>query len=598
MIRILKKLFFLLSSKEQKYAVLLFVMVLFMAFLDMIGIASIMPFMAVLTNPELIETNEFLNLVFKFVNVYGVDTAQQFMFILGIVVLVLLVLSLTFKALTMYLQLRFIMMCEYTISKRLLTGYLSQPYSWFLNHNSSELSKNILSEVTNVISKGLSPMISLITQIIIVITILSLLIFVNPKLALISGFFIGGIYGLIYKFARNFLKIIGQERLKANQSKFKTVNEAFGATKVIKVSGLENVYIKRFDSASYIHARHQASAQTIALLPRFALEGIAFGGMMLVTLILMGSSGTFTSVAPIIALYAFAGYRLIPSIQSIYTSLTQLRFIGPSLDDLHKDLMSRKKINLINKEYSLSFNSTLILNNINFKYDNSSRLALKNINLKIYSKTTVGIVGSTGSGKTTTLDLILGLLEPNKGTMKVDGKIINRLNRGTWQQMIGYVPQHIFLADDTVAANIAFGIEKDKINLEALERASKIANLHKFVMEELPLNYQTIVGERGIRLSGGQIQRIGIARALYHNPQLLIFDEATSALDNLTEKEVMDAINKLGNKITIIIVAHRLSTVKKCEKIFLFDKGELKGEGTYDQMIENNKKFREMTQLF
>ena len=336
----LKKLFYLLSQNDKKNAVLLTMMVIVMAFLDMMGVASIMPFIAVLANPEIVETNKILNLGFNFLNGYGIETIQQFMFALGVGVLILFISSLVFKGLTMYAQVRFNMMCEYKIGQRLLEGYLNQPYSWFLGRNSSELGKNILSEVTNAVSRGLAPMTSLITQSAVVFAILALLIVVDPKLALIIGFSICGIYSLIYKFVRNFLRSIGQERLKANQAKFKIVNEALSANKVVKVGGLESVYVKRFDTAAHVHARHLASAQTIALLPRFVLEAIGFGGMLLVTLFLMRSKGTFTSIAPIITLYAFAGYRLIPAIQSIYTSVTQLRFVGPSLDGLYNDLIN------------------------------------------------------------------------------------------------------------------------------------------------------------------------------------------------------------------------------------------------------------------
>ena len=217
---------------------------------------------------------------------------------------------------------------------------------------------------------------------------------------------------------------------------------------------------------------------------------------------------------------------------------------------------------------------------------------MKNVNLTIPVNNTIGLVGKTGSGKTTTIDIILGLLEAQEGTLQVDEKIINNSNRRSWQQSIGYVPQNIFLIDNTVSANIALGERIKDIDQEAVERAAKIANLHDFIINELPLKYQTTIGERGVRLSGGQRQRIGIARALYHKPQVLVFDEATSALDNLTEKAVMDAVHNSKNDITKILVAHRLSTVRKCDKIFMFDKGELKKEGTFEELIKNSDEFR------
>ena len=248
--------------------------------------------------------------------------------------------------------------------------------------------------------------------------------------------------------------------------------------------------------------------------------------------------------------------------------------------------MKKKKIS------TLEFNKNIILNNVNFNYPNSSRTTLKNINLTISKNSSVGFVGATGSGKTTTVDIILGLLKAQEGTLEVDEQIITENNIRSWQKNIGYVPQHIFLSDDTVSSNIAFGIKSENISKESVEKASKIASLHNFVMEELPSQYETKIGERGVRLSGGQRQRIGIARALYHNPQILILDEATSSLDNQTEKAVIDAVNKLKHVRTIIMIAHRLTTVRNCDNIFILEKGELKHQGSFDELIKINENFR------
>ena len=266
----------------------------------------------------------------------------------------------------------------------------------------------------------------------------------------------------------------------------------------------------------------------------------------------------------------------MPALHQIYGSFTKITFVVPSLNRLHEDIQSLKSFNTNHDLGTLKLDKTIALKNIYYEYPNSSRTALKNINLNIPAKHTVGLVGSTGSGKTTTVDIILGLLEAQKGNLEVDGQIISKHNCRSWQKSIGYVPQHIYLADDTVSANIAFGVNPNNINQEAVEKAAKIANLHDFAINELPDKYQTVVGERGARLSGGQRQRIGISRALYNNPQVLILDEATSALDNETEKAVMDAINNLSKDITIILIAHRLNTVKNCDIVFKLEKGELR----------------------
>jgi ABC-type multidrug transport system fused ATPase/permease subunit len=306
----------------------------------------------------------------------------------------------------------------------------------------------------------------------------------------------------------------------------------------------------------------------------------------------MKQSDNFNSALPIISLYVFAGYRLMPAIQQIYSSFVSLTFTEPAINNLSEDLKNLKPINLNRDKGSISFKKSIILKNIDYNYPNSSRTALKNISLSIPIKSSIGLVGATGSGKTTTVDIILGLLEPQKGILEVDNKIITQQNTRAWQRCIGYVPQHIYLSDDTVAANIAFGVDPKNILQSKVVHASKIANLHKFITDELPQQYETAIGERGVRLSGGQRQRIGIARALYHNPQVLILDEATSALDNQTEKAVMEEVNNLNKDITIIIISHRLSTVKKCDQIFFLKNGKLESQGTFDELIKVNENFR------
>jgi ABC-type multidrug transport system fused ATPase/permease subunit len=587
----LRKLLDLLTPQERKRAGLLLGMILMMALLDMLGVASIMPFMAVLANPELVETNTTLKTAYAAASNFGVDTPEQFLFVLGILVFVLLVGSLAFKALTAYAQLRFTLMREYSIGKRLVEGYLHQPYSWFLNRHSADLGKTILSEVSTVIGGGVMPIMNLIAQGAVAIALLTLLIVMDPKLALIVGLTLAAAYGLIFKTTSGLLAHMGTERVKANQERFTAVSEAFGAAKEVKVGGLEHAYIQRFADPAKTYARHQASAQLISQLPRFALEAIAFGGMLLVMLYLMAQSGSFSSALPIIALYAFAGYRLMPALQQIYGALTQLRFAGPALEALHKDLMSLKPASANAQQPAMPLFQAITLNNIVYRYPNAAMPALKGISLTIPAKSTVGLVGATGSGKTTTVDLILGLLDAQEGILAIDGQPITDHNKRAWQRAIGYVPQQIYLADDTVAANIAFGIEPEQIDQGAVEKAAKIANLHEFVTSDLPQGYAATVGERGVRLSGGQRQRIGIARALYHNPQVLILDEATSALDNLTEQAVMEAVHNLGHEITIILIAHRLSTVRQCDQIYLLQRGEVKASGTYDQLVASSQQF-------
>tara|TARA_B100001057_G_C22860411_1_gene954286 strand:+ start:965 stop:2755 length:1791 start_codon:yes stop_codon:yes gene_type:complete len=589
----INKVLSLLTVRERRQAFLLMVMLLVMALLDTIGVASILPFISVLTNPNLIETNSILRAMFEFSIIFGVENNKQFLFALGIVVFILLVTSILFKAFTSYVQLSFVQMREYSIGKRLVAAYLHQPYSWFLNKHSAELGKNILSEAGMVVGGFLKPLIDVIARVMVALMLIILLILVDPKLAIIIGFTLGGAYVIIFYLIRGFLNKIGKRRLIHNDIRFKSVNEAFSAAKEVKVGGLEQIYIKLFSNSAKIYARASAASVVVGQLPRFFLEAIAFGGVLLIILYMMGQSDNFNSTLPIISLYVFAGYRLMPALQQIYASFVTVTYSAPTIDKLISDIQNLKPFQSNQDEGVLLFKKEISLKNIYYNYPNASRTALKDISFVIPAKSTVGIVGATGSGKTTTVDIILGLLEGQKGNLEVDGKIITKQNSRSWQKSIGYVPQQIFLSDDTVEANIAFGVEPEDISKEGIEKASKIANLHEFIINELPHKYKTTIGERGVRLSGGQRQRIGIARALYHNPQVLILDEATSALDNQTEKAVMDAVNNLNKDITTIIIAHRLSTVKKCDQIYLLKKGQLESQGTFEELIKINESFRE-----
>jgi len=569
-------------------------MVLIMAFLDIIGVASILPFMTVLVSPELIQTNTLLQTAYSYSRYIGIQTVEEFLFALGVLVFALLVFSLTFKAFTSFTQSRFVMMFEYSIGKRLVESYLHQPYSWFLNRHSADLGKTILSEVSVVINKVIFPLVTLIAQSVVTFALLILLISVDPFLAISAGVLLGGGYAGIFVIMSSRLKRLGHSRAKANQERFMLVTEAFGAAKVVKVSGAEHVYIQRFANPAKVYAQSLASSQVIALVPRYVLEAIAFGGMLLVILYLMDRNGSLNAALPVIALYAFAGYRLMPSLQQIFNALTQLRFAVSALPPLFDDLSRFQAPYTQNDCFnSISFTQAITLNQVSYRYPNNLKLTLKDVNVTIPFQSVTGFVGTTGSGKTTTVDLILGLLEACEGNLSVDGKIITDANRRQWQSLIGYVPQHIYLADDSVAANIAFGVNTQDIDQVAVEHAANIANLHEFITN-LPEGYETAVGERGVRLSGGQRQRIGIARALYHNPQVLILDEATSALDNLTEESVMNAVNNLKQKITIIVVAHRLSTVRECDQIYLLNQGEVEASGTFEELITVSQHFSDM----
>ena len=339
----LYKVLYLLSPSERKQAAILLFMILIMAILDTIGVASILPFMAILTNPDLIDTNIFLIAIFDFLKKFGLEDKQQFLIALGFIVFGLLIISLIFKAITNYFQLRFVHMRDYSIAKRLVESYLHQPFSWFLNRNSAELGKNIVSEVSLVSNSCIKPLMELIAKGTVTIALILLLIFTDPMLALIVGSIIGAFYVSILYFSKNILKKIGNQRLLSNQLRFSILSEAFGSIKELKLRSLENKYIDQYSTAGEIFAKSQASSQIIGQLPRYVLEALSFGGIMLLILYLIRQSGNFNNALPVISLYVFASYRLMPAVQQIYASFTNLTYINPALDRLYFDLKSLEK---------------------------------------------------------------------------------------------------------------------------------------------------------------------------------------------------------------------------------------------------------------
>jgi ATP-binding cassette, subfamily B, bacterial PglK len=587
-----KMIYHILSPSERKKAIVISVMVLFMALFDMIGVAAIMPFIMIAGNPEVIHSNIYLSTVYTYI---GFSNDYDFIFFTGIVVFILLIVSLLIKTITIYFQLRFTLTREFTIGLRLIQGYLKQPYEWFLNRNSADLGKNILGEVSYVINEALNPLLMLFSQGVVAFALLALLITVNPFLAVSLFLVLGSSYALIYVYIRKRIDSIGKSRGVVNKKRFTSVTEAFWAVKDIKIGGYEETYVQRFATPARLYAHYQSTARVVEQLPKFLLEGVIFGGLIAVLLYFLRSTGNLDQVLPTVTVYAFATYKLMPALQQAYASFTKLRYSKNGLEMLHREIMQLKKSPKITQGNPvLAINDKIQLDNLSYSYPKSDKYALNGLNLEIPAKKTIGLVGASGSGKTTTVDVILGLLEPQIGDLFVDGVRIDATNRSSWQKMIGYVPQQIYLSDSSIMNNIAFGLDDNQIDKDAVERAARIAHLHDFIVNDLPDGYQTEVGERGVRLSGGQRQRIGIARALYHSPQVLIMDEATSALDNLTEQAVMEAVNALSNQITIILIAHRLTTVKQCHCIYLLEKGQVIATGNYDELIHKSDYFKKM----
>jgi ABC-type multidrug transport system fused ATPase/permease subunit len=579
-----KKIYYLFDQIEKRQFILLLFLIFFTSLIDSLGIVSIFPFITLIMNPNIIENNIFLSNFYQASFIIGVSNVDQFIFFLGAIIFITLILSAVIRAAGHYFQIRFAMMREYSIGKTLLENYLGQSYTWFLNNNSVDLSKNILSEVRKVIHHTIIPLINFIASLTTVIILIILLFFVDAVLTFLVGLILLGAYGIIYYFSKNFLHHLGKQSTKSNVIRFDTIAEAFSSIKEIKFLAAEKNYIDRFKEYGKIYARTESAASTISILPRYLIEGLSFSLVILIFLFYIGTSKKVDTFVPTLALYAFASYRLLPALQNSFYAITHIKWSEASFDKIYYDLKNLKQKDNINYKNNISFNKSIILNNVSFKYPDVKYNSIENIDITIPFLGNVGIIGKTGSGKTTIADIILGLLAPENGTLRVDGVLINHKNKQSWKKNIGYVPQQIYLADTSVATNIAFGVKINDINQKAIEKASKLVGIHDFIMKELPNNYQTSIGERGVRLSGGQRQRIGIARALYHQPKLLILDEATNALDNFTLNSIFDSINNLKKNITIITITHQLNAVKNCDIIYFLENGKLKFKGKFEEV--------------
>lgn len=597
----LKKVIALLTSRERKRGVLVLLLVMGMALFESVGVASVMPFLAVLGDPELIHSNAILNLFYMRAHSFGITTSEDFLIILGVGAFVLLMVSSVYRAFTHYVMNHYIEMRRHSIGVRLLETYLRQPYAFFLGRHSSDMSKTILSEVDQLIGNVIRPAYNMVAYSFVLIAITVLLFVADPYLALLAASLLGGLYLAVFLGLKNKLAFLGGALVSSNKERFMAASEVFGGIKEIKLLGHERSYLSRFQGPSLKFAITQASNATFTQVPKYLIEAFAFGGVITVVLVLMINSGGLSNgalgrILPIVGLYTFSAYRLQPALQYIFQGFASLRYGQAAIDNIYTDL--KKGNNNASMQFSetasapLRAQSSIALRHLSYTYPKAAHPTLIDLNLDIPVGGAIGLVGSTGAGKTTLVDIILGLLRPTEGAITVDDVEITDVQLRAWQQSLGYVPQEIFLTDTSVAENIALGVPPGQIDQKQVVNCARMAQVHDFIMEDMPAQYETLVGERGVRLSGGQRQRIGIARALYRNPEVLIFDEATSALDTVTERAVMDAIDILANQKTIILITHRLSTVKKCGQIVLLENGRIKATGTFDEMVENVARFR------
>lgn len=591
MLDMFKKIWAILIGKEKRQFVLLMFLMLTMALFQAAGVASVLPFISLVMNPEIITQNNYLQAIYNYFSFQDINT---FIMATGLLMLFLILFGNFISAVGTWAKFKFVWNNNNNISQRLLRHYLMQPYEFFLNRNSAELARNILNEVQVLTSGFLIPFMDFYSRLLIIIVIVTMVLIVNPLITIIAVFILGGSYALIYWTFRKKLVHRGGRRLYANRERFKVVSEAFGGIKEVKAGGRERFFLESYAHSSSAISSLQAWNNLVGVIPKYVLESVAFGSVIALILVLLAVKGEAQGIIPLVSFFAFAGYRLMPAIQDVFQNSTQIKFNQATLDHIYQEMTSLStreiKVEDVNP---MSFNHEIRLEGITFNYPESTEKVLESITLTIKKYQKVGIVGATGAGKTTLIDILLGLFIPEQGQISVDGIPVAANNVRGWQMILGYVPQQIYLGDGTFTSNIAFGIPEHLIDMERVRKAAEIARLDEFI-ERLPEKYQTVVGERGIRLSGGQMQRVGIARAIYHDPEILILDEATSALDNITEREFMEALEVAAKVKTSIIIAHRFPTVKNCDVIIMLENGRVQAIGDYDTLLKTNEKFRAM----
>ncbi|KUG23938.1 phospholipid-lipopolysaccharide abc transporter [hydrocarbon metagenome] len=504
-----------------------------------------------------------------------------------------------FFSVLVYLKTRIIYNEQVRLGNRLFNAYMKANYTFFLNRNSAELLRNVNNETRLVISDVIMPLMQIIMDGLVLLMIVILLLKVEPVISLLTFIVLGIVSFLFIRFTNKKNKSYGKEAQQHRRRMNKTVLEGISSIKDVKVMGRENSFLERYKLSAARTAISLRYKQALNQLPKPFMETVAVTGMLLIALMFVASGRNVASLIPVLTLFGAATIRLLPIFKTVVSAYTDIRYniyaIDPVYDDLR--LLERNINKHPGKEEKINidpypFFSRIVFKNVSYRYPQGSAEAIDDVNLEIPKGSVMGLVGHSGAGKTTIVDILLGLFEPQQGKVLVDDQdIFSDVRR--WQMNVGYIPQLIHLSDDTIRRNIAFGLPDDEIDDVKIKQAMLAAQLESLI-QELPEGLDTIVGERGIRLSGGQRQRIGIARALYNNPQVLIMDEATSALDNITEKSVIDAIERLRGDRTIIMIAHRLTTVQNCDIVYLMSQGKILDYGNYDHLLKSSSEFRKM----
>ncbi|MGP4714441.1 MULTISPECIES: ABC transporter ATP-binding protein [unclassified Psychrobacter] len=597
MFSMIKQLFGLLSVQQVRQFYILQVLVVIMAFTELLGIASIAPFMALVGDISILETNRVFAELYQ---LSGLTDPMDFIFYTGLFVLIALTLSTLVSMYTTWKLALYGASVGVEIADRLYTHYMQEDWQFHASGSSAQLTKQISTEAMRITGGIIQPLMQMNAKVVLAVLISISIVIYNPVIAILGLILFALAYFILYKLVRKKLVSNGTKISEVSTERFRLMNEGFGGIKDVLLLNRSHDFIKRFKDSGEIFARALGTNTGISQVPRYFMELIAFGSMIgLVLLLIKLHEGNLGAVLPILAVYALAAFKLLPALQQIYASVASIKANISAFEAVKDDLESSSHNREVETIKPIAVHNELkekiTLSDIKFNYPGKVQPAINGITMTIPANSVVGIVGSSGSGKSTLIDLLLGLLTPQNGHLYMDDTRIIPENKRAWQNTLGFVPQSIFLSEGSIAENIAFGLPAEDIDPKKVNKALKLASLTELVAQ-LPDGVNTTVGERGVQLSGGQRQRIGIARALYYEADTLVFDEATSALDGITEKVIMDAIHDLSGKKTIIMIAHRLKTVQKCDIIYLIDQGKVVDKGTYQELVETNSQFKKMAE--
>ena len=580
----IKELLSFLSSKRRTQLFLIGALMVVGSLAEVASIGLVIPFLGALTSPEVIYQKESL---YPLINYFGINSPQELLFPFTVTFIVAVVISGIIRLLLLYVTIRFSHFVGHDLGVSIYRRTLFQSYSFHSSHNSSEIINGIVLKINTITGGVIRPLLTIMTSFLFIIGIVTALMFVDTKTSMLAFIGFGLIYFIVIKFTRNILQKNGQKIAFYSTQVIKSLQEGLGGIRDVLIDGTQNFFSTIYKDADISSRRASATNTFIGGSPRFILESLGMVVIAILAYSLTSQENSFESVIPILGALALGAQRLLPSMQQLYESYATIKGAQASLEDvlnlLRKGLPSYSDLSFIEP---LKIRNDIVLNNISFRYADDLPLVLKNINLKFKVGSRIGFVGETGSGKSTLLDILMGLIRPSTGELLIDNELISSHNRHNWWRNIAHVPQSIFLSDNSIKENIAFGID-DNMNLSEVQNAAKLAHIDS-IIDNLPDGYKTNVGERGVRLSGGQKQRIGIARALYKNVLVLVLDEATSSLDTKTESSVMKSIDRLSKNLTVFFVAHRISTLKNCDIIYVLEKGEIVKSLTYEELSESN----------